>query len=133
MPHGSLTPRDRPDEGLPATRRLRATGLFAEAYAQDQRYRGRHMLLWLRRGADAALRVGVVTSRKVGPAVERARARRRLREVFRRHRAELSGAVDLVFVARASLVEAPWLEVVEDFLRLVDKAGLRPSVSENKT
>ncbi|TAN37977.1 MAG: ribonuclease P protein component [Verrucomicrobia bacterium] len=129
MSHGSASP----DEGLPAARRLRATGLFAEAYAQDRCCRGRHLLLWTRRGAGAALRVGVVTSRKVGGAVQRAKARRRLREVFRRHRAELHGEVDLVMVARASLVEAPWAEVVSDFLRVVDKAGLRAATTESKT
>ena len=129
MPHGSASP----DEGLPASRRLRATGLFAEAYAQDRCCRGRHLLLWTRRGEGAALRVGVVASRKVGGAVQRAKARRRLRNVFRRHRVELRGEVDLVLVARASLVEAPWAEVVSDFLRVVDKAGLRIATPGNGT
>lgn len=129
MPHGSASP----DEGLPASRRLRATGLFAEAYAQDHCCRGRHLLLWTRRGPGAALRVGVVTSRKVGGAVQRAKARRRLRSVFRQHRAELHGEVDLVLIARASLVEAPWMEVVNDFLRAVDKAGLRQAPPRDET
>lgn len=90
------------------------------------------MLLWLRSGPDAALRVGVVASRKVGPSVQRARARRRLREVFRRHRPELRGAVDLVLVARASLVLAPWAELVAEFLWLMDKAGLRTIAAGSK-
>jgi len=132
MPHGSATRHERQDEGLPAARRLRATGLFAEAYAQDRCSRGRYLLLWTRRGAGAALRVGVVTSRKVGNAVQRAKARRRLREVFRRHRAGLQGEVDLVFVARASLVKATWADVVSDFLQVVDKAGLRKVTAESK-
>jgi ribonuclease P protein component len=129
MPHGSASP----DEGLPASRRLRATGLFAEAYAQDRCQRGRHMVLFLRTGAGAALRVGVVAGRKVGGAVQRAKARRRLRHVFRQHRAQLRGAVDLVLIARASLVDAPWTEVTSDFLQVVDKAGLRSSPPGNGT
>ena len=129
MPHGSASP----DEGLPASRRLRSTGLFAEAYAQDRCARGRHLLLLTRHGVGAALRVGVVASRKVGGAVQRAKARRRLRHVFRQHRTELHGEVDLVLIARASLVDAPWMEVVNDFLRVVDKAGLRIAPPENGT
>ena len=124
MPHGSPARKEQPDEGLPAARRLRTTGLFAEAYDQNRCQRGRHMLLWLRRGPDAALRLGVVTSRKVGDAVARVRARRRLREVFRRHRAQLRGAFDVVLIARASLPGAPWDEVVNDFMKLAERAGL---------
>ncbi len=82
------------------------------------------MLLWLRSGPGAALRLGVVTSRKVGDAVARNRARRRMREVFRRQRAGLRGEVDVVLIARASLPAAPWNEVVQDFLKLAERAGL---------
>jgi ribonuclease P protein component len=124
MPTGNAARGDRPDEGLSAARRLRATGLFAEAYDQNRCQRGRHMLLWLRSGPGAALRLGVVTSRKVGDAVARVRARRRMREVFRRHRASLQGEVDVVLIARASLPAAPWAEVVQDFLKLAERAGL---------
>ena len=124
MPTGSAARGDRPDEGLPAARRLRATGLFAEAYDQNRCQRGRHMLLWLRRGPDAALRLGVVTSRKVGDAVARVKARRRMREIFRRQRSQLHGAFDVVLIARASLPDAPWDEVVKDFLKLAERAGL---------
>ena len=133
MVPSSAVRKGRAGEGLSGAQRLQASTLFAEAYAQDHCQRGRYMLLWLRHGEGAALRVGVVTSRKVGNAVYRAKARRRLREVFRRHRAELCGVVDLVFVARASLVNAPWDEVVNDFLRLMDKAGLRTTPPENIT
>ena len=82
------------------------------------------MVLWLRSGEGAAMRLGVVASRKVGNAVKRARAKRRLREVFRTHRSLLSGDVDVVLVARAALIEAPWQAVVDDFLELSAKATL---------
>lgn len=124
MPTGGAARGERPDEGLPAARRLRAPALFAEAYDQNRCHRGRHMLLWLRSGPGAALRLGVVTSRKVGDAVARNRARRRMREVFRRQRAGLRGEVDVVLIARASLPAAPWNEVVQDFLKLAERAGL---------
>lgn len=126
MPTASAAHGERPTEGLPAVRRLRATGLFAEAYEQNRCQRGRYMLLWLRSGPDAALRLGVVTSRKVGDAVTRVKARRRMREIFRRRRSQLRGAFDVVLIARASLPEAPWDEVVKDFLKLAERAGLLP-------
>ena len=107
--------------------RLRTAKLFEEAYDQNRRRHGRHMVLFLRSGPDASLRLGVVASKKVGNAVERARAKRRLREAFRRNRARFTGgADDVVLVARRSLLAAPWSEVVADLLRLAAQAGLTP-------
>ena len=82
------------------------------------------MVLWIRRGPDTALRIGVVTSRKVGGAVARNLARRRMRALWRQHRADLRGDVDVVLVSRASLPGAPWAAVVDDFLGVIRKAGL---------
>lgn len=113
-----------PDEGLGRHQRLTQPRLFEEAYAQRNKHVGRYMVLWLRSGEGAALRLGVVTSRKVGHAVIRTRSRRRLREVYRRNRHQLSGAYDVVLVARASLDGADWEDVVKDFTNLAAKAGL---------
>lgn len=86
------------------------------------------MVFWLRIGPDAALRLGVVTSKKVSNrAVDRNLARRRLREIFRHHRAELSGPFDLVIVGRRNLLFASRQEVEAEFLKLAEKAGLLKS------
>lgn len=112
-------------ETLGRKQRLRSAKLFEEAYDQNRRWHGRHMVLFLRRGPAASLRLGAVASRKVGNAVERARAKRRLREAFRKNRAEfVAGTDDVVLVARRSLLAAPWNEVVADLLRLAAQAGL---------
>jgi len=114
------------DEGFPRSRRLVRSRMFQEAYAQGVRYVGRHMVLWLRCAEDAALRVGVVASRKVGNAVARNRAKRRLREVFRRNRARLCAErTDVVLVARAPVVTADWQAIETEFLALTRRAGLR--------
>ena len=117
-------PTRPPDEGLSAGRRLRQTSLFGEAYAQDRCYRGRYMVLFLRQGAGASLRLGVVTSRKVGAAVARVRARRLLRESFRRSRQRLSGPYDVVLIARASVLGASRDEITGELLQLAERAGL---------
>ena len=61
-------------------------------------------------------RFGVIASRRVGGAVQRNRAKRLLREVFRRHGSHPSGGVDLVAVAREPIVTAR-LEDVERAFR----------------
>lgn len=49
-------------------------------------------------------RLGVTTTRKLGKAVTRNRARRLVREAYRTHRRELPQGLDLVFVVRAPLL-----------------------------
>ena len=82
------------------------------------------MVLWTRTGSGSQLRLGVVASRKVGNAVERARAKRLLREVYRRNRVALSGAVDVVLVARHAILCAEWNSLTAEFIRLATNARL---------
>lgn len=114
-----------PDTRLRSCQRIRSTVLFQETYAQDKSWRGRLMVLFLRRGAGAGLRVGVVASHAaVGGAVQRNRCRRRLREAFRRLRHQFRPDVDVVLIARRNLLNAPWDAVTGELLYLARKSGL---------
>jgi ribonuclease P protein component len=79
---------------------------------------------WRRLEASARSRLGVITSSRIGNAVVRNRARRLLRESFRLHQTQLAQPVDLVLVARASIVGKSFPEVERDFLTSLRKAGL---------
>ena len=113
-----------PDTRLRHGQRLTATNDFEETYAQGHSWRGRFMVLWLRRGKGAALRLGVVASRKVGGAVQRNRAKRRLRAAYRLHRRTFKGDGDVILIARGGIVAAPWADVVADLLYLAKRAGI---------
>lgn len=117
-------PTPVPPQARPTLRRaqcLRHDRQFREAYAKSAPLRGHHMVLFLRDAPDASARLGVVASRKVGNAVERARAKRRLREVFRlnRHLLPPGFRPDIVLVARRSILSAPWPRLVADYAALV--------------
>ncbi len=102
--------------------RLLKASLFGEAFAQKRSYTGRLMVLWLREGEGAALRLGVVTSKKVSNrAVDRNRARRLVREAFRKHRAEFSAEVDCVIIARRRILDATAAEVESELLWLAKR------------
>jgi ribonuclease P protein component len=70
---------------------------------------------------DGGLRVGFVASRKVGGAVSRNRAKRLLREVFRRQAPAVELPVDIVLVARGPILDAAYEDVEAQYLRGVGR------------
>ena len=72
--------------------------------------------------ADRAL--GVVTSRKVGGAVVRNRARRLLREAYRLHKQELKTNLQIVMIARNAINGKRLQDVEAEILRLFGVAGI---------
>jgi len=117
-------------ETLSPKQRLRHTSQFREAYDQNRRWHGRYMVLFLYSTPEASLRLGVVASKKVGNAIARARAKRRLREAFRRNRSHFTASTDdVVLIARRSILQADWEDLVAELLKLASQAGLTPPTS----
>ena len=79
---------------------------------------------WAALPPGSPTRLGVVTSGKIGNAVVRSRVRRLLRESFRLHQHELAQPLDLVLVARPSIVGREFAAVEKDFLTTARRAGL---------
>jgi ribonuclease P protein component len=98
----------RVSEALPKRRRLRARAEFQKVYAEGQRYDGRLLAAFLRKNELAEHRLGVTASTKaIGKSVDRNRAKRVLRELFRRSSTELKGlrqAYDWVLNAKRPLL-----------------------------
>ena len=101
--------------------RLRRNADFRAVREQGRRLDcGAFLLTWRVRppaeNKPAVPRVGVVASRAaVGDAVERNRAKRRLREVYRKHQTLVPAALDLVLTARAAVLRLEFSEVEQKF------------------
>jgi ribonuclease P protein component len=105
--------------------RLQHPWEFERARREGQRLVKGCLILNWRIGDDPTLsRLGVVTSKKIGHAVVRSRARRLLREVFRLNQHKLRSATDIVLVARNSIARKTCAEVERDFLNAARQARL---------
>jgi ribonuclease P protein component len=122
---GDSATNPSPRQTLGKAQRLTRSAQIREGYAQGEKSVGRYLVLWVRRSSDASCRLGVVASKKgAGNAVNRARAKRRLRSVFRLNRASLISDVDVVIVARHALLKAGFDDLQNDFLTTSKKAGI---------
>ena len=120
MPPGSPLPLR-----LPRASRLRFGCDFLRLKSSGRRLvSGCLILNWAAGGEGKARRLGVVTSRKVGSAVARSRARRLLREAYRRLQHHCPAPLDLVLVARPSITGRSLAEVERDFQAGLRRAGL---------
>ena len=111
----------QPDELAAA---LTANGRSAVNHVGVQWAAGCLIANWTMTPAGSGSRLGVITSRKLGSAVTRSRARRLLRETFRLHQLDSRQPVRMVLVARSSILGKQRAEVERDFLSALRKAKL---------
>jgi ribonuclease P protein component len=107
---------------FPRSARLHARRQFLAVQARGVRGHGRLLVAIAAAGAAGGPRLGVTASKKVGNSVVRNRAKRLIREAFRRLRAELPPWLDLVVVARGSIVDATAAAVASDLTTAVQRA-----------
>lgn len=116
---------------LRAGQRLRRNSDFRAVREQGRRMDcGAFLLTWRTRSAAepaAPARVGVVASRAaVGNAVHRNAAKRRLRELYRRHQHLVPPGVDLVLTARAALLRLEFAQAAQRFVHACGKLPATP-------
>ena len=99
--------------GLGSDERIRRRAEFERAYAQGQRASGRFLTVVVLPNGLAVSRLGLAASKKLGDAVRRNRARRRVREVFRRNK-PVPG-YDIVVIPRRELLDAEFASLEADY------------------
>jgi ribonuclease P protein component len=121
----SAPPASRPAraEAFPRRLRIAARRDFTATYDTGRRQHGRLVVVFAR-AREGGGRLGVTATRKVGGAVLRNRARRRVREIYRRWRAVTPRAASLEVVVNvmARAATAPFAALDAELRALLDRA-----------
>ena len=97
---------------------------FKRMYAKAKSAVTPCMVVYCRRNRLGRNRLGVTVSTKLGGAVVRNRARRRLREVYRLAQGDLVQGFDIIAVARGRAVDGPYDRLTKAFYRACRELGL---------
>jgi ribonuclease P protein component len=113
--------------------RIRRRADFQDVYKRGIRIHSRYSTLFCLPRNQAVGRLGIAATRKLGGAVQRNRAKRLIREVFRR--TNLARGFDVVVVPRRELldasltaVETDYRSAIERFLRRTRRPDADPGV-----
>ncbi len=100
-------------EGLAPRERIRRRAEFQQVYERGLRTHARFMTLFILGNNLPVTRLGVAATRRLGDAVRRNRAKRLVREVFRRNK--LLPGFDVVVVPRPELLDADFSSLETDY------------------
>jgi ribonuclease P protein component len=96
---------------------------FRRVYEQGRRLHARYFTAFILPSQNERPRIGITATRKIGNAVERNRARRLLREAFRKNKWLVPAGVDIVINVKRPLVEAAYGDLEGDFIAFLERAG----------
>ena len=103
--------------------RIRRRAEFQQVYEHGSRIRGRYSTFFIWPNKLEVGRLGIAASKKLGGAVQRNRAKRLIREVFRRNK--IAHGLDVVVVPRRELLEAGLTDLERDYRTIVERHSRR--------
>lgn len=103
---------------------LKKPAHFREVCREGVRLRGEKITLFYRRVGSNELQVGFTTARKIGKAVQRNRARRLMREVFRLHRGEIKTGFHYVLAWTGKVSGSNYREAEKELMKLLKDGDL---------
>ena len=104
----------RPDE------RIRRRAHFQHVYSEGVRVHGRYSTVFALANQLAIGRLGIAATKKLGGAVVRNRAKRLIREVFRR--TKIASGLDVVVVPKREMLDATLTVLESDYRKLLERA-----------
>jgi ribonuclease P protein component len=118
------------NEALGRGERIRRRPEFERVYNAGARISGRFMTVFLLENGCDSQRCGIAATRKLGSAVERNRAKRLAREIFRRHKT--APGYDVVIVPRREMLDAPFASLEAEYDRALERRATAGRGSASK-
>ncbi len=103
--------------GFAPAEHVRKRSDFELIYKTGFKRSGRLMTMFTREREAGPARLGIAATRKMGAAVERNRAKRLVRELFRHHKP--AAALDVVVVPRREILDASFDRIEAEFRLLL--------------
>ena len=103
---------------------------FVSLYKRGKTIFGKACIVYYRKNGKKFNRIGITTSKKVGNAVDRSRARRIIRQAYRESEAVLPKGYDFVIVAKDFAAECK-STYISNFLQKKAAAALNESKVSN--
>ena len=103
---------------------LKGNASFRRLYHRGASAANRCLVMYCGRNRSRKNRVGLTVSAKLGHAVVRNRVRRRFRELYRLHRADMLPGWDIIMVGRVRAAELPYHKLEKQYLRCLAELGL---------
>jgi ribonuclease P protein component len=129
----SASPKAQPPSSQRARHRffhgehVRKRADFELIYKTGFKRSGRLMTMFTREREAGPARLGIAATRKMGAAVERNRAKRLVRELFRHHKPVT--AIDVVVVPRREILAAPFDRLEAEFQSLLSRRSPNKAVN----
>ncbi|MEO7135514.1 MAG: ribonuclease P protein component [Vicinamibacterales bacterium] len=109
--------------GFGPAEHVRKRADFELIYKTGFKRSGRLMTMFTRERETGPTRLGIAATRKMGAAVERNRAKRLVRELFRHNKPVV--AVDVVVVPRREMLAAPYERIEMEYRSLLARPSTR--------
>lgn len=104
--------------------RIHRPAEIRQILARGRRYPSQHVVAVVAWREQGGPRLGVIVSRRLGKAVARNRAKRRLREIGRSLWGRVFGRVDIILLARPSAGHVSFGELLSSAERSLRRAGV---------
>lgn len=103
---------------------INRNNVFKRAYLRGRYFVSPELVTYVIKNRDRSTRVGITTSKKIGKAVQRNRARRVIKEAYRLIFDNIKIGFDIVFVARKKTSLVNMNKVKRQMIYHLEKAGI---------